>query len=215
MVLQRWVILVIALLGMRNSQYGMVQHVRSYDARTWHDSSKLHINEEVDMHDSAKLEFHRQVDFKRFFCSGLSNLSQPKSTRLVIEPVPKDNEEPEEKNEEDMSDRIGREKAEEEQSAAEGAPHTSSCFTGANKNTLIRVDDDKKRAPIRENKGVKPVADRKAVYVLVIKDFEEYELKEMRATKFWSQIEVTFKEMDTARTELKCFQAFTKSRAAS
>lgn len=36
------------------------------------------------------------------------------STRLVIEPVPKDNEEPEEKIEEDMSDRIGREKVEEE-----------------------------------------------------------------------------------------------------
>ncbi|GMP59647.1 hypothetical protein CsSME_00022855 [Camellia sinensis var. sinensis] len=138
--LQRWVILVIALLGMRNSQYGMVQEVRSYDARTWHDSSKVFF--------CAKLEFHRQVDFKRFFCSGLSNLSQPKSTRLVIEPVPKDNEEPEEKNEEDMSDRIGREKAEEEQSEK------------------------------GENKGVKPVADRKAVYVLVIKDFEEYELKE-------------------------------------
>ncbi|KAI8023965.1 Cell division cycle 5-like protein [Camellia lanceoleosa] len=148
---------------------------------------ELHINEDVDMHESAKLEFHRQADLKRFFCSGLSTFHSPRmSTRLVIKPVPKDNEEPEEKIEEDMSGRIGREKAEEE-----------SIGKGENK------------------EGVKPAADRKAVYVLVIKDFEEYELKEMRATKLWSQIEVTFKEMDTAGTELKCFQAYTKSRAAS
>ncbi|KAF9660795.1 hypothetical protein SADUNF_Sadunf19G0000800 [Salix dunnii] len=76
---------------------------------------ELHINEDMDMHDSAKLEQRRQADLRRNLLSGLGNLPQPKNEyQIVIQPPPEDNEEPEEKIEEDMSDRIARAKAEEE-----------------------------------------------------------------------------------------------------
>lgn len=76
---------------------------------------ELHINEEMDVHDSAKLEQRRQADLRRNLQSGLSNLPQPKNEyQIVVPPPPEDNEEPEEKIEEDMSDRLAREKAEEE-----------------------------------------------------------------------------------------------------
>ncbi|XP_022745791.1 cell division cycle 5-like protein [Durio zibethinus] len=76
---------------------------------------ELHINEDMDLHDSAKLEQRRQIDLRRNLRSGLSSLPQPKNEyQIVIQPPPEDNEEPEEKIEEDMSDRIARERAEEE-----------------------------------------------------------------------------------------------------
>ncbi|KAB5512020.1 hypothetical protein DKX38_029048 [Salix brachista] len=76
---------------------------------------ELHINEDMDMHDSAKLEQRRQADLRRNLLSGLGNLPQPKNEyQIVIQPPPEDNEDPEEKIEEDMSDRIARAKAEEE-----------------------------------------------------------------------------------------------------
>ncbi|KAG5232684.1 cell division cycle protein [Salix suchowensis] len=76
---------------------------------------ELHINEDMDMHDSAKLEQRRQADLRRNLRSGLGNLPQPKNEyQIVIQPPPEDNEEPEVKIEEDMSDRIAREKAAEE-----------------------------------------------------------------------------------------------------
>ncbi|XAR64899.1 hypothetical protein NMG60_11008788 [Bertholletia excelsa] len=76
---------------------------------------ELRINEDLDMNDSAKLELRRQADLRRNLRSGLGNLPQPKNEyQIVIQPVPEDNEEQEEKIEEDMSDRIAREKAEEE-----------------------------------------------------------------------------------------------------
>ncbi|KAJ6757395.1 hypothetical protein OIU74_026617 [Salix koriyanagi] len=69
----------------------------------------------MDMHDSAKLEQRRQADLRRNLRSGLGNLPQPKNEyQIVIQPPPEDNEEPEVKIEEDMSDRIAREKAAEE-----------------------------------------------------------------------------------------------------
>ncbi|KAL7228387.1 hypothetical protein ACSBR2_007162 [Camellia fascicularis] len=72
---------------------------------------ELHINEGVDMHESAKLELRRQADLRRNLRSGLSNLPQPKNEyQIVIQPVPEDNEEPEEHIEESMSDRMAREK---------------------------------------------------------------------------------------------------------
>ncbi|KAB2049593.1 hypothetical protein ES319_A13G187300v1 [Gossypium barbadense] len=75
----------------------------------------LHINEEMDLHDSAKLEQRRQADLRRNLRSGLGTLPQPKNEyQIVIQPPPEDNEEPEEKIEEDMSDWIARERAEEE-----------------------------------------------------------------------------------------------------
>jgi len=76
---------------------------------------ELHINEDMDIHDSEKLEQQRQADLRRNLRSGLGNLPQPKNEyQIVIQPPPEDNEEPEEKIEEDMSDRIAREKAAEE-----------------------------------------------------------------------------------------------------
>ncbi|KAF8038282.1 hypothetical protein BT93_B0973 [Corymbia citriodora subsp. variegata] len=76
---------------------------------------ELHINEEMDMNDGTKQELRRQADLRKNLRSGLSNLPQPKNEyQIVMQPVPEDNEEPEEKIEEDMSDRIAREKAEEE-----------------------------------------------------------------------------------------------------
>ncbi|KAL4378741.1 hypothetical protein GQ457_02G033850 [Hibiscus cannabinus] len=76
---------------------------------------ELHINEEMDLHDSAKLEQRRQADVRRNLRSGLGSLPQPKNEyQIVIHPPPEESEEPEEKIEEDMSDRIARERAEEE-----------------------------------------------------------------------------------------------------
>ncbi|KAE8677028.1 Cell division cycle 5-like protein [Hibiscus syriacus] len=76
---------------------------------------ELRINEDMDLHDSAKLEQRRQADLRRNLKSGLGGLPQPKNEyQIVIQPPPEDNEEPEEKIEEDMSDWIARERAEEE-----------------------------------------------------------------------------------------------------
>ncbi|KAK6243355.1 hypothetical protein QUC31_009764 [Theobroma cacao] len=76
---------------------------------------ELHINEDMDLNDSAKLEQRRQPDLRRNLRSGLGSLPQPKNEyQIVIQPLPEENEEPEEKIEEDMSDRIARERAEEE-----------------------------------------------------------------------------------------------------
>lgn len=76
---------------------------------------ELHINEDMDMHDGAKLELRRQAELKRNLRMGLSSLPEPKNEyEIAVRPLPEDTEEPEEKIEEDMSDRISREKAEEE-----------------------------------------------------------------------------------------------------
>lgn len=76
---------------------------------------ELHINEDMDMHDSAKLELRRQAELKRNLRMGLSSLPEPKNEyEIAVRPLPEDTEEPEEKIEEDMSDRVAREKAEEE-----------------------------------------------------------------------------------------------------
>ncbi|KAG0459861.1 hypothetical protein HPP92_022989 [Vanilla planifolia] len=72
----------------------------------------LHINEDVEMHESSKLELHRQEELKRNLRSGLTNLPLPKNEyQIVMQPIPEENEEIEDKIEEDMSDRIAREKA--------------------------------------------------------------------------------------------------------
>ncbi|XP_057773753.1 cell division cycle 5-like protein [Salvia miltiorrhiza] len=73
---------------------------------------ELHINEDIDLHDSGKL---RQSDSKKELIFGLKNLPQPKNDyQIVIQPLAEEDEEPDVKIEEDMSDRIAREKAEEE-----------------------------------------------------------------------------------------------------
>uniref|UniRef100_A0A1J3FMN4 Cell division cycle 5-like protein n=1 Tax=Noccaea caerulescens TaxID=107243 RepID=A0A1J3FMN4_NOCCA len=76
---------------------------------------ELHINEDMDMQESAKLERQRREEAKRSLRSGLTGLPQPKNEyQIVAQPPPEESEEPEEKIEEDMSDRIAREKAEAE-----------------------------------------------------------------------------------------------------
>ncbi|KAH0877034.1 hypothetical protein HID58_064428 [Brassica napus] len=76
---------------------------------------ELHINEDMDMHESAKLEKQRREEARMSLRSGLTGLPQPKNEyQIVAQPPPEESEEPEEKIEEDMSDRIAREKAEEE-----------------------------------------------------------------------------------------------------
>ncbi|CAN4090164.1 unnamed protein product [Withania somnifera] len=71
---------------------------------------ELRINEE--MENNAKLG---QFNSKKELLSGLRSLPQPKNEyQIVVQQPPEENEEPEEKIEEDMSDRIAREKAEEE-----------------------------------------------------------------------------------------------------
>lgn len=72
---------------------------------------ELQIND-ADMLENGKF---RPSDSKKQILSGLKSLPQPKNEyQIVIQPPPEDDEEPEEKIEEDMSDRIAREKAEEE-----------------------------------------------------------------------------------------------------
>lgn len=77
---------------------------------------ELRINEEMDMHDSAKLELRTQAELRRNLRSGLTTLPQPKNDyQIVVQPFTEDSEEPEEQIEEDMSDRLARERAKEEE----------------------------------------------------------------------------------------------------
>ena len=69
----------------------------------------------MDMHENAKLERQRREEARMSLRSGLTGLPQPRNEyQIVAQPPPEESEEPEEKIEEDMSDRIAREKAEEE-----------------------------------------------------------------------------------------------------
>lgn len=69
---------------------------------------ELHINEEMEILESGKI-------VRRNLRAGLTGLPLPKNEyQIMIQPIPEENEEIEEKMEEDMSDRIAREKAEED-----------------------------------------------------------------------------------------------------
>ncbi|KAK7258643.1 hypothetical protein RIF29_24224 [Crotalaria pallida] len=116
---------------------------------------ELRINEEMDMHDSAKLELRRQADLRRSLRSSLSSIPQPKNDyKVEMQPLPEDTEEPEEKIEEDMSDRVAREKAEEEarlqallrkrsKVLQRGLPRPPAASLELIKNSLMRTDGDK------------------------------------------------------------------------
>ncbi|XP_058097768.1 cell division cycle 5-like protein [Magnolia sinica] len=116
---------------------------------------ELHINEDMDMHDSAKLELRRQAELRRNLHSGLINLPQPKNEyQIVIQPIPEENEEAEDKIEEDMSDRLAREKAEEEarqmallrkrsKVLQRELPRPPTASLDLIKQSLIRGDEDK------------------------------------------------------------------------
>ncbi|GJW10621.1 cell division cycle 5-like protein [Tanacetum coccineum] len=116
---------------------------------------ELHINEEMKMRDSAKLERARQADMRRNLRSGLTGLPQPKNEYVItVKPVPEDDEELEEKIEEDMSDRVAREKAEEEAKLQDLLKKRSKVLQmelprppigslDLIKKSLIKVDEDK------------------------------------------------------------------------
>ncbi|KAL9331351.1 hypothetical protein ACSQ67_000961 [Phaseolus vulgaris] len=92
---------------------------------------ELHINEDRNMLDSSKLELHRQADMRRSLQYGLGSLPQPKNEyQIVMEPVQEDTEEPEEKIEEDMSDRIAREKRKKRQDNRHYLENDQKSFNG-------------------------------------------------------------------------------------
>ncbi|KAF4348114.1 hypothetical protein G4B88_005838 [Cannabis sativa] len=116
---------------------------------------ELRINEEMEIHDSRKVELRRQADMRRNLISGFSNLSQPKNEyQVVVQPGPDENEEPEQNIEEDMSDRLAREKAAEEarlqallrkrsKVLQRELPRPPAASLELIKNSLMRADGDK------------------------------------------------------------------------
>ncbi|CAD6228393.1 unnamed protein product [Miscanthus lutarioriparius] len=77
---------------------------------------ELRINEEVEMQDSTKLELRRQAELRKSLRSSFASIPQPKNEyQIVMPPITEDEkEEAEEKIEEDMSDRLARERTEEQ-----------------------------------------------------------------------------------------------------
>ncbi|CAN6227690.1 unnamed protein product [Urochloa humidicola] len=77
---------------------------------------EFRINEEVELQDSAKLELRRQAELRKSLRSGFASIPQPKNEyQIVMPPITEDEkDEPEERIEEDMSDRLARERAEEQ-----------------------------------------------------------------------------------------------------
>lgn len=113
---------------------------------------ELHINEEMDMHDSTKIG---RSDSRRELRSRLESLPNPKNEyQIVMQPLPEESEEPEEKIEEDMSEMIAREKAEEEarqqallrkrsKALQRDLPRPPAASLELIKSSLIRADEDK------------------------------------------------------------------------
>ena len=112
----------------------------------------LHINEDMELHDGT---IRRQADVKRNLRASFSILPQPKNEyEIVTQPVPEDEEEPEQTMEEDMSDILARKKAEEE--AQQQAllrkrskvlqrelPRPPAASLELIRNSLMRADGDK------------------------------------------------------------------------
>ncbi|GJS65167.1 hypothetical protein Tco_0679731 [Tanacetum coccineum] len=128
------------------------------------------MNEEMEMRDSVILKRARQADMRRNLRLGLTDLSQPKNEYMItVQPVPVDDEKPEEKMEDYMSDSIAQNE-----------------FDAVKK----RMDDGTKKA-LRSEQKIKLLTNR----------------YKMRAAKIWSQVEATFKHMETAEIEYKCLKA--------
>ncbi|KAK6149712.1 hypothetical protein DH2020_017237 [Rehmannia glutinosa] len=64
--------------------------------------------------------------------------------------------------------------------------------------------------PTRDGYGLSSVANNMEKLAALQNEFEN-----MRAGKLWTQIEATFKQMDTAGTELECFEALQKQERVS
>ncbi|KAL5216247.1 hypothetical protein ABZP36_007648 [Zizania latifolia] len=76
---------------------------------------ELRINEEMEMQDSAKLELCKQAELRKGLRSGFASIPQPKNEyQIVMPPITEEKEEAEDKIEEDMSDMLARQRAEEQ-----------------------------------------------------------------------------------------------------
>ncbi|PIA36403.1 hypothetical protein AQUCO_03400352v1 [Aquilegia coerulea] len=119
------------------------------------DELRINISEDMDVHDGAKHELRSQAELRRDLRSGLTSLPQPKNEyQIVVQPLPEENDEPEDKVEEDMSDKIAREKAEEEAKQQEllkkrskvlqrELPRPPPASVELIKNSLMKSDEDK------------------------------------------------------------------------
>ncbi|KAL9271058.1 Cell division cycle 5-like protein [Drosera capensis] len=105
--------------------------------------------------DTAKHELRLRAELKKNVRSGLTNLPQPKNDyEIDLRAIPEDEEEPEETIEEDMSDRLARQKAEEEarlqaflrkrsKVLQRELPRPPAASVELIRNSLIKTDEDK------------------------------------------------------------------------
>ncbi|KAF6148786.1 hypothetical protein GIB67_011374 [Kingdonia uniflora] len=116
---------------------------------------ELHINEDKDTHDSNKIELRRQAELRRNLQASLSNLPQPKNEyQIGMQAITEENEEPEDYIEEDMSDKLARQKAEDEarhqallkkrsKVLQREFPRPPSASVELIRKSLMRTDEDK------------------------------------------------------------------------
>eukprot|EP01018_Ginkgo_biloba_P008339 Gb_05612 [translate_table: standard] len=116
---------------------------------------ELHINEGMETPDSSKAENRRQAEIRRNLRATLGNLPAPKNEyQIVVPDLPLEDVEGGEQMEEDMSDKLAREQAEE--AARQEAllrkrskvlqrdlPRPPIAVVDFIKSTLTRIDDDK------------------------------------------------------------------------
>ncbi|GJW45803.1 cell division cycle 5-like protein [Tanacetum coccineum] len=192
---------------------------------------ELHMNEEMEMRDSVKLKRARQADMRRNLRLGLTDLSHPKNEYMLnVQPVPVDDEKPEEKMEDDMSDRIAQVKAEKEEAkllcvAIGHDDEDIDKFVELHKTCL----NDVMYFPTHDVYGLSSNAGNMEKLTALQNEFDamkkrmddgtkkalrsEQKIKlltnryKMRAAKIWSQVEATFKHMETAEIEYKCLKA--------
>jgi len=120
---------------------------------------ELHINEGMETPDSSKAESRRQAEIRRNLLAGLSDLPVPKNEyQIVVPELPTEDIEVGYQMEEDMSDKLARERAEEAARQAallrkrskvlqRDLPRPPISSVDFIKNSLTRVDDDKGFVP--------------------------------------------------------------------
>ncbi|GLJ29314.1 hypothetical protein SUGI_0578120 [Cryptomeria japonica] len=115
---------------------------------------ELHINEGMETPDSSKAESRRQAEIRRNLRAGLSELPAPQNEYQIVAPdPPTDDVEVAEQMEEDMSDKLAREKAEaaarqvallrkRSKVLQRGLPRPPVAAVDLIRNSLKRIDDD-------------------------------------------------------------------------
>lgn len=116
---------------------------------------ELHINEGMETPDSSKAESRRQAEIRRNLLAGLSDLPAPKNEyQIVVPELPTEDIEVGHQMEEDMSDKLARDRAEEAARQAallrkrskvlqRDLPRPPISSVDFIKNSLTSVDDDK------------------------------------------------------------------------